>query len=206
MCAVTKSCGQVRALVTLSPRPCCRGGVRACVVCTCLGIVTWAGREVTITIRLLYGPYTIDASPHHGFIIPHRFWAQRKTPTIPQDNGGNLDNLRTDQPTTTPAPRPRTATTGQPGPRQHTLTSRDRSLPRGVPSLNANQRINSQILLSLELASNRGRARTIKPIRGDRPTTILHALLPTLQIRTVRVITRHGRLLARLRTEIPALR
>ena len=80
LCAVTKSCGQVRALVTLSPWPCCRGGVRACVVCAYLGIVTWTGREVTITIRLLYGPYTIDASPHHGFTMPHRFCAQRKPP------------------------------------------------------------------------------------------------------------------------------
>src|SRR5699024_4463443 len=80
VCAVTKSCGQVRALVTLSPWPCCRGGVRACVVCAYLDTVTWTGREVTITIRLLYVRYTIDASPHHGFKMPHRFWAQRKPP------------------------------------------------------------------------------------------------------------------------------
>src|SRR5699024_2997046 len=50
-------------LITLSSRPCCRGGVRACVVCAYLGIVTWAGREVTITIWLLYRSYTIEASP-----------------------------------------------------------------------------------------------------------------------------------------------
>src|SRR5699024_11187999 len=58
----------------------CRGGVRACVVCAYLGIVTWTGWKVTITIRLLYGRYTIDASPHHGFKMPHRFWAQGKPP------------------------------------------------------------------------------------------------------------------------------
>src|SRR5699024_7945255 len=74
-------------LITLSPWPCCRGGVRACVVCAYLGIVTWTGWKVTITIRLLYGRYTIDASPHHGFKMPHRFWAQVKPPPSPRTMG-----------------------------------------------------------------------------------------------------------------------
>src|SRR5699024_8475691 len=47
-------------LITLSPWPCCRGGVRARVVCVYLDIVTWTGREVTITIWLLYLRYTIE--------------------------------------------------------------------------------------------------------------------------------------------------
>src|SRR5699024_7339703 len=74
-----KSCGQGSRLITLSPWPCCRGGVRACVGCAYLGIVTWTGREVTITIRLLYGRYTIDASPHPGFTMPS--CAKRDNPT-----------------------------------------------------------------------------------------------------------------------------
>src|SRR5699024_6280772 len=49
-------------LITLSPWPCCRGGVRACVVCAYLGIVTWTGWKVTITIRLLY-PCSILCHP-----------------------------------------------------------------------------------------------------------------------------------------------
>src|SRR5699024_8676809 len=67
-------------LITLSSRPCCRGGVFVYTGCAYLDTVTWTWRKVTITIRLLYGPYTIDASPHHGFKMPHRFWAQGKPP------------------------------------------------------------------------------------------------------------------------------
>src|SRR5699024_1437766 len=63
LCAVTKSCGQVRALVTLSSRPCCRGGVVVYTGCVYLDIVTWTCRKVTITIRLLYLAYTIEPNP-----------------------------------------------------------------------------------------------------------------------------------------------
>ena len=76
-------------LITLSSRPCCRGGVRACVVCAYLGIVTWAGREVTITIRLLYPCSILRQAPTLGLQCPP-FLGTKETPTIPKDNGGNL--------------------------------------------------------------------------------------------------------------------
>ena len=96
-------------LITLSPWPCCRGGVRACVVCVYLDIVTWTGREVTITIRLPYGRYTIDASPHHGFTMPHRFWAQRKPPPSRRTMGATSNQnifAQVDGPTAPSAFRP----------------------------------------------------------------------------------------------------
>ena len=68
-------------LITLSPWPCCRGGVFVCTGCVYLDTVTWTGRKVTITIRLLYVRYTIDASPHHGFTMPR--CAKRDNPTAP---------------------------------------------------------------------------------------------------------------------------
>src|SRR5699024_10677911 len=67
-------------VISLSPWPCCRGGVFVYTGCVYLGSVTWTCRKVTITIRLLYVRYTIDASPHRGFTMPHRFGAQRKPP------------------------------------------------------------------------------------------------------------------------------
>ena len=70
LCAVTKSCGQVRALITLSSWPCCRGGARACVVCAYLGGVTWAGRKVTITIRLLYPRSILCQAPPMRLYCP----------------------------------------------------------------------------------------------------------------------------------------
>ena len=60
-------------LITLSSRPCCRGGVRACVGCAYLGIVTWAGREVTITIRLLYPRSILRQAPTLGLQCPTVF-------------------------------------------------------------------------------------------------------------------------------------
>src|SRR5699024_12471465 len=63
-------------LITLSSWPCCRGGVRACVVCVYLDIVTWTGREVSITNRFVYGWYTIDTRPHPGCTMHHTFWDQ----------------------------------------------------------------------------------------------------------------------------------
>src|SRR5690625_2872136 len=81
---------------------------------------------------------------------------------------------------TTMAPTPRMRDEGHD-------KSRHRSFPRGIPRALPDQRINRQFLLSLELAGNLSRRRPIQTIRRNRPTTILHALLPTLQVRTVRV-------------------
>src|SRR5699024_4728533 len=97
-------------LITLSPWPCCRGGVFVYTGCVYLDTVTWTGREVTITIRLLYGPYTIDASPHHGITMPHRFWAHGKPPPSRRTMGATSNQnifAQVDDPTAPSAFRPR---------------------------------------------------------------------------------------------------
>src|SRR5699024_8979841 len=96
LCAVTKSCGQVRALVTLSPWPCCRGGVRACVVCAYLDTVTWTGREVTITIRLLYPRSILRQAPTLGLKCPTVF-GHKENPHHPAGQWGQ-PRIRTSSP------------------------------------------------------------------------------------------------------------
>src|SRR5699024_10280831 len=61
-------------------RPCCRGGVRACVGCAYLDTVTWTGREVTITIRLLYPRSILRQAPTLGLQCPTVFWHKGKPP------------------------------------------------------------------------------------------------------------------------------
>src|SRR5699024_1497633 len=110
LCAVTKSCVQGPCLITLSPWPCCRGGVCVYTGCVYLDTVTWTCRKVTITIRLLYVRYTIDASPHHRFTMPHRFWAQRKPPPSRRTMGATSNQnifAQVDGPTAPSAFRPR---------------------------------------------------------------------------------------------------
>src|SRR5699024_1126417 len=53
--------------------PCCRGGVFVYTGCVYLGIVTWAGREVTITIRLLYPRSILRQAPTMGLKCPTVF-------------------------------------------------------------------------------------------------------------------------------------
>src|SRR5699024_12624492 len=66
-------------LITLSPWPCCRGGVRACVVCVYLDIVTWTCWKVTITIRLPYLRYTIE--PNRAIVYTAPPYQTRNTYT-----------------------------------------------------------------------------------------------------------------------------
>src|SRR5699024_9089554 len=188
LCAVTKSCGQVRALVTLSSRPCCRGGVRACVVCAYFATVTWTGREVSITIRVLDPRSILRQAPIVGLQCPTVF-GHKENPHHPAGQWGQ-PRIRTDQPTTTPAPRPRTATTGQPGPRQHTPTSRDRRSPRLLERDLTNKPVLSDLHLLLELLSHTFRLRTKTPVNTNSPTARLHPRLPHLDTGPVlRVVT-----------------
>src|SRR5699024_1261201 len=60
-------------LITLSPWPCCRGGVFVCTGCVYLDTVTWTGREVTITIRLLYPRSILRQAPIMGLQCPTVF-------------------------------------------------------------------------------------------------------------------------------------
>src|SRR5699024_3848168 len=57
-------------LITLSPWHCCRGGVFVYTGCVYLCSVTWAGREVTITIRLLYPRSTLCQALALGLQCP----------------------------------------------------------------------------------------------------------------------------------------
>ena len=153
-------------LITLSPWPCCRGGVRACVVCAYLDIVTWTCREVTITIWLLYRPYTIEARPVNSL----------QCPAIP-----NAEHLHYQNATMAPTPHKRD---------EGHEKSRHRCSPRLSERDLTDKPVLSDLHLLLELLSHTLRLRTKTPVHGDSPTASLHPRLPHLDtIPVLRVVT-----------------
>src|SRR5699024_1005841 len=83
-------------LITLSPWPCCRGGVFVYTGCVYLDTVTWTGRKVTITIRLLYPRSILRQAPTMGLQCPTVF-GHKGNPHHPEGQWGQ-PRIRTSSP------------------------------------------------------------------------------------------------------------
>src|SRR5699024_5662270 len=88
--------------------------------------------------------------------------------------------------------------------RMRARMSGHRLFPSRVPGVIPDQRVDREALLLLEGSGDGGRATPVKPIWGDGPAAVLHALLPAAQVGAVGVVAGHGLLRPGLGSEVPA--